>query len=103
MQQANAAIFENHGHTCVRKKSFKFFVHDASCGIHYHNIPIDDSLLQDLSPYIPCAMRFLDEFMVHRRERVLVHCAGGVSRSASIVIAFLMRQNRWTYELHSHM
>lgn len=51
-----------------------FFVHDASRGIHYHNIPINDSLLQDLSPYIPCIMRFLDEFMVHRRERVLVHC-----------------------------
>lgn len=76
----------------------KFFAHDPASGIQYHNLPIEDSLNQDIVPYVHSAMRFLQEFIIERKQRVLVHCAAGVSRSASVIIAYLMLMNQWDFD-----
>lgn len=85
------------------------FFHRSSSGIWgssdsttstivYHRIPIDDSIDQPLLPYLPAAVQFLEHFIVHKKQRVLVHCAMGISRSAAVVIAYLMKQHRWDYD-----
>lgn len=55
----------------------------------YLRIPIDDSLLDDLLPWIPQALHFIDGAMSCGCS-VLVHCAAGISRSPALAVAYVM-------------
>ncbi|XP_029490945.2 tyrosine-protein phosphatase vhp-1 [Oncorhynchus nerka] len=55
----------------------------------YLRIPIDDSLRDDLLPYIPEALRFIDGAMSSDGS-VIVHCAAGISRSPALAVAYIM-------------
>ncbi|XP_071761303.1 uncharacterized protein LOC139916357 [Centroberyx gerrardi] len=55
----------------------------------YLRIPIDDSLRDDLLPWIPQALRFIDAAMSSGAS-VLVHCAAGISRSPALAVAYIM-------------
>ncbi|XP_061567230.1 dual specificity protein phosphatase 8 [Cololabis saira] len=55
----------------------------------YLRIPIDDSLWDDLLPWIPQALHFLDAAMSSGAS-VLVHCAAGISRSPALAVAYVM-------------
>ncbi|KAI5618690.1 dual specificity protein phosphatase 16-like, partial [Silurus asotus] len=55
----------------------------------YLRIPIDDSLRDDLLPWIPEAVRFIDSAMSLGCS-VLVHCAAGISRSPALAVAYVM-------------
>ncbi|XP_016397120.1 dual specificity protein phosphatase 16-like [Sinocyclocheilus rhinocerous] len=55
----------------------------------YLRIPIDDSLRDDLLPWIPQALHFIDGAM-SRGCSVLVHCAAGISRSPALAVAYVM-------------
>lgn len=76
----------------------RFFMERPDSSIEYHKLPIHDSLDQPLLPYIHSAMQFLENNIILRNKGVLVHCAAGVSRSASMVIAYLMKHKRWDYD-----
>ncbi|KAJ3600978.1 hypothetical protein NHX12_031951 [Muraenolepis orangiensis] len=56
---------------------------------HYLRVPIDDSLRDDLLPWIPAALRFIDGAM-SSGGAVLVHCAAGISRSPALAVAYIM-------------
>ncbi|XP_077476184.1 uncharacterized protein LOC144089149 [Stigmatopora argus] len=55
----------------------------------YLRIPIDDSLWDDLLPWIPQALGFIDSAMSSGGS-VLVHCAAGISRSPALAVAYIM-------------
>ncbi|XP_068162295.1 dual specificity protein phosphatase 13A-like [Antennarius striatus] len=58
--------------------------------VDYYGVPADDSPSFDLSLYFFHAAEFIQNALDTAHARVFVHCAVGVSRSASLVLAYLM-------------
>ena len=54
---------------------------------------INDTNNTNIIKYFKEALKFIDE-----QEKVLVHCLAGVSRSATLVIAYFMWKNKLTYD-----
>lgn len=54
---------------------------------------LDDTPFQDLLSHIPACISFIEKG-IQEGTGVLVHCAAGVSRSCSIVMAYLMKSER---------
>ncbi|KAJ4459852.1 putative dual specificity protein phosphatase 22-b [Paratrimastix pyriformis] len=58
-------------------------------GIAYKKITIEDTLSSDLYSHFPAACAWIDSALT-TGGTVLVHCAAGISRSSTIVCAYLM-------------
>jgi predicted protein tyrosine phosphatase len=56
------------------------------------NLPIVDEDYFDASVYFEEACRLLHHWHEHRRDAVLVHCQAGMSRSAAVLAAYLIRR-----------
>lgn len=63
-------------------------------GIEYTYIDIDDAPHEPISKWFPTAFNFIEKGR-SGSNRVLVHCAAGISRSSTVVCAYLMRKNSW--------
>ncbi|CAE8597661.1 unnamed protein product [Polarella glacialis] len=63
----------------------------------YKRVKLDDVPTANLLEVLPEALSFLGEAQL-RRGPVLIHCTRGISRSASVVIAFLMLFKRLSYK-----
>ncbi|KAM3869479.1 dual specificity protein phosphatase 10 [Diretmus argenteus] len=63
--------------------------------VRYKRLPATDNSKQNLRQYFEEVFEFIEE--AHQRgQGVLVHCQAGVSRSATIVIAYLMKHTLMT-------
>ncbi|XP_035415463.1 dual specificity protein phosphatase 1 [Cygnus atratus] len=71
----------------------------ANCPNHfeghyqYKSIPVEDNHKADISSWFNEAIDFIDS-VKNDGGRVFVHCQAGISRSATICLAYLMRTNR---------
>ncbi|XP_076464214.1 dual specificity protein phosphatase 10-like [Babylonia areolata] len=67
--------------------------HWQAHGIRYKRIPASDSAQQNLKQYFEEAIEFIDDAR-QKGANVLIHCHAGVSRSATITIAYLLKHTR---------
>jgi len=59
-------------------------------------IPIRDEPFEELAGHLTRTTAFIAEALAEPRGRVLVHCVQGVSRSASVVSAYLIAARGWS-------
>ncbi|RYH27240.1 dual specificity protein phosphatase family protein [archaeon] len=64
----------------------------------YLRIPVADSLDENITPYLQAAIDFIEEGVLKYNCATLVHCHGGISRSASIAIAYIMKTQCMSYD-----
>ncbi|TCD66033.1 hypothetical protein EIP91_001888 [Steccherinum ochraceum] len=71
----------------------------AKQGIHLESYRLDimDSTSADLKPHLEATVRWIDE-KLRKGRNVLVHCQQGVSRSAAVVIAYLIYTHNMSYD-----
>ena len=83
---------QNNEHTEAERNMF------ARLGIRYKYIRIQDSLDANILPHIDASIQFIKKC----ESNVLVHCSAGVSRSVSIVVAYLMKEKGMSYSDSIH-
>jgi serine/threonine/tyrosine-interacting-like protein 1 len=66
--------------------------------MRYMNVPICDDGAADILSLIPSVILFMVEALGNG-GRVLVHCNLGISRSSTLVLAYLMYSRHWTLGL----
>lgn len=71
-------------------------------GIMFKRIPLRDEEEEELLKKFEMIFDFLDD-VKKRKKRVLIHCAVGKSRSAAIVIGYLMKSQRRTLQEAYHV
>ena len=64
-------------------------------GFEYMQIEMPDFPNANILQHVPQALSFISNSL--KQGKILVHCAAGVSRSASIVIAYIMVKNEYNF------
>uniref|UniRef100_UPI003AAFD7A3 dual specificity phosphatase 29-like n=1 Tax=Centroberyx gerrardi TaxID=166262 RepID=UPI003AAFD7A3 len=64
--------------------------------IQYYGVEADDKPTFNISQYFYPAAEFIHNALIHSQNKVLVHCVMGRSRSASLVLAYLMMEQGLT-------
>ncbi len=68
-------------------------------GEHFHPlfIPMHDGMCEDIASVFPAFFEFVDGAAERAGAKVLVHCEVGVSRSATLVTALVMRRRKMRF------
>lgn len=63
----------------------------------WYRLVMDDDPNENINKYFHQVHKIISA-AVKENNNVLVHCSAGMSRSPTLVIAYLMIENRWTYD-----
>ncbi|XP_035004019.2 dual specificity protein phosphatase 16 [Hippoglossus stenolepis] len=83
MQQNEIVYVLNASNTCPKPD----FVPDS----HFLRVPVNDSFCEKILPWLDRSVEFIEKAKASN-ARVLVHCLAGISRSATIAIAYIMKR-----------
>ena len=76
--------------SCCGRFSYKY----KDKNINQKIIELDDNPKTNIIQYFKDCLKFIDE----TDDKVFFHCFAGVSRSATLVIAYFMWKKQWTYK-----
>jgi len=79
---------------CLR--DLEFPARDFSKDLEYCRVDVEDMSREPIELFFPEATEFIHSW-VSREQPVLVHCRAGVSRSASVVMAYLMKYQGYSF------
>jgi protein-tyrosine phosphatase len=65
--------------------------------VDWHCLIIDDDQHEEIQEHFPAITKLLTN-AVNNGVNVLVHCAAGVSRSATLVLAYIMTENNMKFD-----
>ena len=83
-------ISENNIRAIISVAKGAFLSHSKEILPNYLYIPAYDHPDFDLTEYFDKSYEFIEK--ASKKSNILVHCKAGISRSATIVIAYLMRK-----------
>uniref|UniRef100_A0A8C2H334 Dual specificity phosphatase 16 n=1 Tax=Cyprinus carpio TaxID=7962 RepID=A0A8C2H334_CYPCA len=83
MQQNDIAYVLNASNTCPKPD----FIPDS----HFLRVPVNDSFCEKILPWLDRSVEFIEKAKASNAS-VLVHCLAGISRSATIAIAYIMKR-----------
>ena len=95
----NSAYLESLSITRVLVTASYCKKHIEEAGIEYMVLEIDDDPSVNIVQHFPAAFNFI----VSAPQNVLVHCVSGISRSAAIVIAYIINTYRMAYDEAFHL
>jgi len=62
----------------------------------YLKIEVDDAITENIKRYFETCIAFIQEALKQSGTKVMVHCKQGVSRSPTIVMAYLMKVKKYS-------
>ncbi|XP_012688161.1 dual specificity protein phosphatase 8a isoform X2 [Clupea harengus] len=86
----NKELMAQHGVTYVLNASNTCPKPEFILESHFMRIPVNDNYCEKLLPWLDKTNAFIDKAKVSNC-RVIVHCLAGISRSATIAIAYIMK------------
>ena len=104
-QAQNEDIINDIGITHIinmtKEISNKFeYDHKFSSSLKYLRCKILDDVYTDIDQYFDKCIIFIDNALKQDvNNRVLVHCVAGISRSSSIIIAYLMKMKNIKFDI----
>uniref|UniRef100_A0A3P9H4E8 Dual specificity phosphatase 16 n=1 Tax=Oryzias latipes TaxID=8090 RepID=A0A3P9H4E8_ORYLA len=83
MRENDIAYVLNASNTCPKPD----FIPES----HFLRVPVNDSFCEKILPWLDRSVEFIERAKASN-GRVLVHCLAGISRSATIAIAYIMKR-----------